>query len=76
MESPKTGIVIKGIPLYDNYDFSSSRSRRESHPYVIFVKMADATAEAATTEMERIINILMKVINEWDHEIVGLKEQM
>lgn len=32
--------------------------------------------EAAMTKMERKINFLMKVVEEWDHEIVALKYQM
>ncbi|KAA0062087.1 retrotransposon gag protein [Cucumis melo var. makuwa] len=37
--------------------------------------MADVTAEAAMTEMERKINFLMKVV-ERDHEVTALKDQM
>ncbi|KAA0050660.1 ty3-gypsy retrotransposon protein [Cucumis melo var. makuwa] len=55
MESPKAGIVIKKNPLYDNSDSASSKSKKEAHPYVMFVMMADITAEAAMTEMERKI---------------------
>ncbi|KAA0043519.1 ty3-gypsy retrotransposon protein [Cucumis melo var. makuwa] len=64
MESPKTGIVLKENPLYDNSDSASSKSKKEAHPNVIFVMMADITVEAAMAEMERKINFLMKVMEE------------
>ncbi|KAA0025726.1 ty3-gypsy retrotransposon protein [Cucumis melo var. makuwa] len=38
--------------------------------------MVDVTAEATIVEMERKINFLMKVIEERDHEIAALKDQM
>ncbi|KAA0045986.1 ty3-gypsy retrotransposon protein [Cucumis melo var. makuwa] len=38
--------------------------------------MIDVTAEATMAEMERKINFLMKVVEERDHEIAALKDQM
>ena len=76
MESYKAGIVIKENPLYDNSDSTSSKSKKEAHPDVISVMMADITAEAAMAEMERKVNFLMKVVEERDHEITTLREQM
>ena len=38
--------------------------------------MADMTIEPAMAEMERKVNFLMKVVEEGDHEITALKEQM
>ncbi|KAA0037105.1 ty3-gypsy retrotransposon protein [Cucumis melo var. makuwa] len=38
--------------------------------------MTDVTAEATMVEMERKINFLMKVVEERDHEITALKDQM
>ncbi|KAA0040630.1 ty3-gypsy retrotransposon protein [Cucumis melo var. makuwa] len=63
-------------PLYDNYDSASSKSKKEAHPDVMSVMMADITAEAAMAEMERKINFLMKAVEERDHEITALREQM
>ena len=34
------------------------------------------TIETAMAEMERKINFLMKAIDEWDQEILALKDQM
>lgn len=76
MESPKAGIVIKENPLYNDYDSASSRSLKEAHPDVMSVMMADVAVETAMAEMERKINLLMKVVDERDHEIAALKEQM
>ncbi|KAA0040174.1 ty3-gypsy retrotransposon protein [Cucumis melo var. makuwa] len=76
MESPKVGIVLKENPLYDNSDSASSKSKKEAYPDVMFVMMADITVEATMKEMERKINLLMKVVEERDHEITALREQM
>ena len=73
MESPKVWIVIKENPLYDNSDFASRKSK-EAHPDVMLVMMADITTEAAMAEMERKINLLMKIVEERDHEITALRE--
>ncbi|KAA0054593.1 ty3-gypsy retrotransposon protein [Cucumis melo var. makuwa] len=76
MESPKAGIVIKKNPLYDNSDLASSMSKKKAHPDVMSVMMADITVEAAMAEMEKKINFLMKAVEERDHEITALREQM
>ncbi|TYK25790.1 ty3-gypsy retrotransposon protein [Cucumis melo var. makuwa] len=76
MESPKAGIVLKENPLYDNFDSASSKSKKEAHPDVMSVMMADITVEAAMAEMERKVNFLMKVVEERDYEIIALREQM
>ncbi|TYK21903.1 ty3-gypsy retrotransposon protein [Cucumis melo var. makuwa] len=47
-----------------------------THPNVMSVMMADITAKAAMVEMERKINFLMKVVEERDHEITALREQI
>ncbi|KAA0066109.1 ty3-gypsy retrotransposon protein [Cucumis melo var. makuwa] len=49
---------------------------KESHIEVVSVMMVDVTAEATMAEMERKINFLMKVVEERDHEITALKDQM
>lgn len=38
--------------------------------------MVDVTTEAAMAEIERKRNLLMKLVKERDHEIVGLRDQM
>ncbi|TYK04209.1 ty3-gypsy retrotransposon protein [Cucumis melo var. makuwa] len=74
MESPKARIVFKENPLYDNSNSASSKSKKEAHPYVMFVMMVDIMAEATMAEMERKVNFLMKVVEERDHEITALRE--
>uniref|UniRef100_A0A9I9DR56 Glycoside hydrolase family 5 domain-containing protein n=1 Tax=Cucumis melo TaxID=3656 RepID=A0A9I9DR56_CUCME len=76
MLSPKAGIFIKENPLYDNFDSALSKLKKEAHPDVMSVMMVDITAEAAMTEMERKINLVMKVVKEQDHKITALREQM
>ncbi|KAA0049599.1 retrotransposon gag protein [Cucumis melo var. makuwa] len=61
MESPKAGIIIKENPLYDNSDSAPSKSKKEAHPDVMSVMMVDITTETAMVEMERKINLLMKL---------------
>ncbi|KAA0062312.1 ty3-gypsy retrotransposon protein [Cucumis melo var. makuwa] len=74
MESPKVGIVLKENSLYENSDSASSKSKKEAHPDVMSVMMADITAKATMEEMERKVNILMKVVEERDHEITALRK--
>ncbi|KAA0051496.1 retrotransposon gag protein [Cucumis melo var. makuwa] len=76
MESPKAWIVIKENSLYDNSYSASSKSKKKAHPDVMSVMMVDITVEAAMAKMERKINFLMKVVEERDHEITTLREQM
>ncbi|TYJ99971.1 ty3-gypsy retrotransposon protein [Cucumis melo var. makuwa] len=49
---------------------------KESHLEVVSVMMADVTTEAAVTEIDRKINFFMKAVEEQDHEIAALKDQM
>ncbi|KAA0055194.1 retrotransposon gag protein [Cucumis melo var. makuwa] len=76
MESSKAGIVLKENPLYDNSDSASSKSKKKAHPGVMSVMMTDITIEAAMAEMQRKIDLSMKVVEERDHEITALREQM
>ncbi|KAA0042101.1 ty3-gypsy retrotransposon protein [Cucumis melo var. makuwa] len=64
MESPKARIVLKENPLYNNSDSASSKSKKEAHPDVMSVMMANIKAEAAMVKMERKVNFLMKVVEE------------
>ncbi|KAA0053530.1 ty3-gypsy retrotransposon protein [Cucumis melo var. makuwa] len=69
MESLKAGIVLKENPLYDNFDSASSKLKKEAHSDVMSVMIVDITIEAAMAEMGRKISLLMKVVEEQDHEI-------
>ncbi|KAA0037268.1 ty3-gypsy retrotransposon protein [Cucumis melo var. makuwa] len=81
---PITRIRSKGIikeqdqenPLYDNSDSTSSKTKKEAHPNVMSIMMVDITVEAAMVKMERKVNFQMKVVEEKDHEITALREQM
>ncbi|KAA0064819.1 retrotransposon gag protein [Cucumis melo var. makuwa] len=76
IESPKGGIIIRDNSLFNNSMPASNLSDKESHLEVVSVMMVDVTAEATMAEMERKINFLMKVVEERDHEIAALKDQM
>ncbi|KAA0032491.1 ty3-gypsy retrotransposon protein [Cucumis melo var. makuwa] len=76
MESPKSRIIIIENPLLDNSTPASDLLEKESHLKVLSVMIADVKSEAAMTKMERKINFLMTVIEERDHEITALKDQM
>ncbi|TYJ97447.1 ty3-gypsy retrotransposon protein [Cucumis melo var. makuwa] len=76
MESSKARIVLKENPLYDKFNYASSKSKKEAHSNVMPVMMTDIMAEAAMAETERKVNFLMKVVEEQDHEITTLREQM
>ena len=62
--------------MFDNFILASDLSGQKSHLKVMYVTMADVTVETAIVEMERKINFLMKVVDEQEHEIVALKDQM
>ncbi|TYK01673.1 ty3-gypsy retrotransposon protein [Cucumis melo var. makuwa] len=55
---------------------SKIKSKKEAHPDVMSIMMADIMIEAAITEIEKKVNFLMKVVEERDHEIIALREQM
>ncbi|TYK15326.1 retrotransposon gag protein [Cucumis melo var. makuwa] len=73
MESSKAGIVIKENPLYENSDSASNKSKKETHPDVMFIIMADIMVKAVMAEMERKINLLMKVMEERGYKIAALR---
>ncbi|KAA0041745.1 ty3-gypsy retrotransposon protein [Cucumis melo var. makuwa] len=74
----KTGSSLEGIiiPLFNNYMLAFDLLEKESHLEVVSVMMADEIVEAAMVEMERKINFLMKAIEERDHKIAALKDQI
>ncbi|KAA0040518.1 ty3-gypsy retrotransposon protein [Cucumis melo var. makuwa] len=76
IESPKGRIIIRDNPLFNNSTPASNLSDKESHLEVVSVMMVDVTTEATMVEMEKKINFLMKVVEERDHEIAALKDQM
>ena len=75
-ESPKGRIVIIENPLFDSSAPTSNQPNKESHLDVMSVMMADVMTEAAMAEMERKINLFMKAIEERDHKIAALRDQM
>ncbi|TYK00095.1 retrotransposon gag protein [Cucumis melo var. makuwa] len=76
MECLKGRIIIRENPLFEKSTHVSDPSEQESYLEVVFIMMADVTAEAAMAEMERKINFPMKTVEERDHEIAALKDQM
>ncbi|KAA0026179.1 ty3-gypsy retrotransposon protein [Cucumis melo var. makuwa] len=76
IESPKGGIIIRDNLLFNNSTPASSLSDKESHLEVEYVMMIDMTVEETMAKMEKKINFLMKVVEERDHEIATLKDQM
>ncbi|KAA0058516.1 ty3-gypsy retrotransposon protein [Cucumis melo var. makuwa] len=52
MKTRKAGIVLEENSLYDNPDSASNKSKKEAHPNVMSVMMADITIEATMAEME------------------------
>ncbi|KAA0057875.1 retrotransposon gag protein [Cucumis melo var. makuwa] len=76
IESPKGRIIIRDNPLFNNSTPASNLSDKKSHLEVVSVMMVDVTAEATMAEIEKKINFLMKVVEEQDHEIAALKDQM
>ncbi|KAA0065777.1 ty3-gypsy retrotransposon protein [Cucumis melo var. makuwa] len=76
MKSSKDGIIIKENPLFDEPTSTSDLSEKESQIEVMFIMMADVTFEVAMVEMERKINLLMKVVEERDQQIAALRKQM
>ncbi|KAA0058360.1 ty3-gypsy retrotransposon protein [Cucumis melo var. makuwa] len=76
MESPKCGIIIKENPLFENSTPSFDLLEKESHLEIVSIMITDVTSKATMTEMERKINFLMKVLEERDHKIAALKDQM
>ncbi|KAA0067533.1 retrotransposon gag protein [Cucumis melo var. makuwa] len=74
MKSPKNGIIIRENPLFGNSTPTSDLLKKESHLAVVSVIIVDVTTEAAMAEMKRKMNLLMKVVEERDHEIATLEE--
>ena len=74
MESSKGGTIIKENPLFDNSASTSDQSKKESHADVMFIMMADVIAKAAMVKMDRKIDLLMKAVEEREHEITTLRE--
>ncbi|KAA0068122.1 ty3-gypsy retrotransposon protein [Cucumis melo var. makuwa] len=76
MDSSKGRVVIREDPLFNNFASTFDPSKKESHLEVVFVMITNVTAEVAMTKMEGKINLLIKVVEERDHEIVALEDQM
>ena len=76
MESPKGMIIIRENPLFDNSIPASDLSKQKSDLEVVSIMMTDVTVEVAKAKMEMKINFLIKVVEERDHEIATLKDQI
>ncbi|KAA0065727.1 ty3-gypsy retrotransposon protein [Cucumis melo var. makuwa] len=76
IESSKSGIIIRENHLFNNCKSASDLLEKESPLEVVSVTMADVIVEAAMAEIERKIKFLMKAVEERDHEIAALKDQM
>lgn len=76
MKSIKHEIVIRENSLYDNSTSTFDMLDKESHLEVVYVIITDVTVEIAMVEMERQINLLIKVVDERHHEITFLKDHI
>ncbi|TYK09793.1 ty3-gypsy retrotransposon protein [Cucumis melo var. makuwa] len=75
---PKGGIVIKENPAIDEHYSSSQPSSEEMpHPNIMSVMVTNVdTSENRMTELEKKVNMLMKVVEERDYEIAFLKNHI
>ena len=74
----KVGVVIKENPTLDKHTSTSEQPSEEaSQPNVTSVMMADVgTSEERMTELEKKVNMLLKVVEERDYEIASLKNHI
>ncbi|KAA0055534.1 ty3-gypsy retrotransposon protein [Cucumis melo var. makuwa] len=75
---PKGGIVIKENHAIDEYYSSSKPSSEEMpHPNIMSVMVINVdTSENRMAELEKKVNMLMKVVEERDYEIAFLKNHI
>ena len=75
---PKGGIIIKENSGIDEQMFSRERSNEEiPHPNIMSVMVTGVdTGKDRMTELEKKINMLMKVVEEKDNEIASLKNHI
>ncbi|KAA0025377.1 ty3-gypsy retrotransposon protein [Cucumis melo var. makuwa] len=75
---PKGGIVIKENPAIDEHYSSSQPSSEEMpHPNIMSVMVTNVdTSENRMAELEKKVNMLMKVVEERDYEIAFLKNHI
>ncbi|KAA0031754.1 ty3-gypsy retrotransposon protein [Cucumis melo var. makuwa] len=75
---PKGGIVIKENPAIDEHNSLSERSNEEvPQPNIMSIMVTDVdTSEDRMAELEKKVNMLMKVVEERDFEIALLKNHI
>ncbi|TYK26935.1 retrotransposon gag protein [Cucumis melo var. makuwa] len=73
MESSKSEIVIS---LFDNSTLSFDLLGKESHLEVVSVMMTNVTTETTMVKLKSKINLVMKAVEERDHEIAALSDHM
>ncbi|KAA0033167.1 ty3-gypsy retrotransposon protein [Cucumis melo var. makuwa] len=75
---PKGGIVIKENHAIDEHYSSSKPSSEEMpHPNIMSVMVTNVdTSENRMAELEKKVNMLMKVVEERDYEIAFLKNHI
>ena len=78
LKLPKGEIIIKENPMIDEQNSSSEHSREETpHTNIMSVVVTEVdTSEDRTTELEKKINMLLKVVEERDYEIASLKNHI
>ena len=74
----KGGIIIKENPAIDEQIFSCERLNEETPHLNIMLVMATGvdTSEDIMTELEKKINMFMKVVEEKDNKIASLKNHI
>ncbi|TYJ95930.1 ty3-gypsy retrotransposon protein [Cucumis melo var. makuwa] len=75
---PKSGIVIKENFVIDGHNLSSEHSSEEMpYPNIMSIMVTDVSrSENKIAELEKKINMLMKVVKERDYEIAYLKNHI
>ncbi|KAA0039119.1 ty3-gypsy retrotransposon protein [Cucumis melo var. makuwa] len=75
---PKGRIVIKENPVIHKHNSSSKNSSKETHqPNIMSVMVTNMDkSKDRMTELEKKINMLMKVVEEMDYEIASLKNHI
>ncbi|KAA0035918.1 ty3-gypsy retrotransposon protein [Cucumis melo var. makuwa] len=75
---PKCGIIIKENPMIDEHNSSSKHSSEEMpHPNIMSVMVTNMdTSENRMVELNKKVNMLMKVVEERDYEIASLKNHI
>ncbi|KAA0037550.1 ty3-gypsy retrotransposon protein [Cucumis melo var. makuwa] len=75
---PKNGIIIKENSVIDEHNFPSDHSSKEiPQPNIMSVMVTNVdTSEDRMTELEKKMNMLMKVVEKKDYKIASLKNHI